>query len=91
MDYSKLTDKLLEHDPKRSEPFKQGMAAVLQNRVDETPVASPYAAGSVEEDAFFAGRIRASNEFRNLLVEANGDRAVAIARMRTLAEVRRAA
>ena len=91
MDYRKATEKLLEHDPKRSAPFLEGMAAVLQNRVDRTPVTSPYAVGSVEDDAFFAGRMRAHNEFRNLLQETNSDHDAAVARMRQLADLRGAA
>lgn len=91
MDYRKATEKLLEHDPKRSAPFLEGMAAVLQNRVDRTPVNSPYAVGSVEDDAFLAGRMRAHNEFRNLLIEANSDRAAAIARLQQLAGTERRA
>lgn len=91
MDYRKVTEKLLEHDPKRSAPFLEGMAAVLQNRADRTPVTSPYAVGSVEDDAFFAGRMRAHNEFRNLLLEADSDHDAAVARMRQIANLRGAA
>lgn len=91
MDYRKLTAKLLEHDAKRSAPFLEGMAAVLQNRVERTPVTSPYAVGSVEDDAFFAGRMRAHNEFRNLLLETNSNHEAAVARMRQLADLRGAA
>lgn len=91
MDYRKATEKLLEHDPQRSAPFLEGMAAVLQNRVDRTPVTSPYALGSVEDDAFLAGRMRAHNEFRNLLIEANSDRAAAITRLQQLAGTERRA
>lgn len=91
MDYRKVCNKLLEYDAKRSEPFLEGMAAVLQNRVDRTPVTSPYAAGSVEDDAFFAGRMRARNEFRNLLLETNSNHDAAVARMRQLADLRGAA
>lgn len=91
MDYRKLTAKLLEHEPARSEPFLQGMAAVLQNRADQTPVTSPYATGSAEDDAFFAGRMRAHNEFRNLLLETNSDHDAAVARMHELAGAARRA
>lgn len=91
MDYRKLTSALLKHGPVRSEPFLQGMAAVLQNRVDGTLVTSPYSDGRPENDAFLAGRMRAHNEFRNLLLEANGNREAAIARMHDFAETRRAA
>ncbi|BBT16250.1 hypothetical protein WP8S17C03_22990 [Metapseudomonas otitidis] len=85
MDYLKLAAKLLEHDAARSTPFHEGLAAVLQNRVEGTLVTSPYASGSVEDDAFFAGRMRAHNEFRNLLIEHNGDRSSAIAKLQLLA------
>ncbi|HBO4355070.1 TPA: hypothetical protein L4U31_002827 [Pseudomonas aeruginosa] len=85
MDYLKLSKKLLEHEPAHSIPFIEGMAAILHNRVDRTPVTSPYAAGTAEDDAFFAGRMRAHNEFRNLLEECNGDHDAAIDRLRALA------
>ncbi|HLD64426.1 MAG TPA: hypothetical protein VJA19_00135 [Pseudomonas sp.] len=85
MDYRTLAAKLLENDSQRSVAFHQGMAGVLQNRVDETPVNSPYAHGSAENDAFFAGRMRGHNEFRNLLTECNGNRHDAVARLQNLA------
>lgn len=91
MDYRKVTEKLLEHDPKRSATFLEGMAAVLQNRVERSPVNSPYAVGSAEDDAYLAGRMRAHNEFRNLLLKTNGDHDAAVAHMRQLAELRGAA
>lgn len=92
MDFDTLAAQLLTHEPPRSTPFMEGLAAVLRNRVDETPVTSPYAAGSAEDDAFFAGRMRAHNEFRNLLVEHHGNRDAAIAHLRKLsAAARRAA
>lgn len=85
MDYLKLAAALLRDEPPRSEPFHAGLAAVLQNRVEQLPVKSPHPAGSVEDDAFFAGRMRAHTEFRNALMEANGDRNVAITRLHQLA------
>jgi hypothetical protein len=92
MDYRNLAAKLLEHEPARSEPFHHGLAAVLQNRVDGSLVATPHATGTAEADAFFAGQMRGHNEFRNLLIEANGDREAAIARLRHFAaEERRVA
>lgn len=91
MDFRLLTSKILNGEPARSEPFQQGMAAILKNRVDLSPVASPYQPGSVEDDAFFAGRMRAHNEFRNLLEEVKGDHAAAVSRMRELAAVREVA
>ncbi|MFI8609490.1 hypothetical protein ACIGFL_14385 [Pseudomonas sp. NPDC077649] len=92
MDYLKLAAALLKDEPPRSEPFRQGLAAVLRNRIDQTLVNSPYQPGSVEDDAFFAGRMRAHNEFRNALIEANGNRYQAILRLQRLAgEERRVA
>jgi hypothetical protein len=91
MDYKALTDKLLSAEQPHSGPFKEGMAAVLRNRVDDIPVTSPYPFGSTEDDAFFAGRMRAHNEFRNLLAEHNGDRDAAIAQLRNLAAAARRA
>ncbi|MNR54952.1 hypothetical protein D3C85_1752330 [compost metagenome] len=52
----------------------------------------PHPAGTAEADAFFAGQLRGHNEFRNLLIEAHGDREAAIARLRHFAaEERRVA
>lgn len=85
MDYLKLAAALLKDEPPRSEPFCLGLAAVLRNRIDQTLVRSPYTPGSVEDDAFFAGRMRAHNEFRNALIEANGNRYEAILRLQRLA------
>lgn len=92
MDYRKLAAKLLEHEPAHSEPFHLGLAAVLQNRVEGFTFSSPFKAGTVEEDAFYAGRLRAHTEFRNLLIESNGNREAAITRLRQFAgEERRVA
>lgn len=85
MDFQILTLKLLEHEPPRSTAFVQGMAAVLRNRVDRTPVTSPFAAGTEGDDAFFAGRMRGHNEFRNLLQEHSGDHDAAVDRLRAIA------
>lgn len=91
MDYRKLAAKLLEQETPRSEAFHQGLAAVLQKRVDDAPFCSPYRAGTAEDDAFFAGSMRGHNEFRNMLIEAHGNRDQVIARLQQLAGVRRAA
>lgn len=90
MDYLRLAGALLMGEPARSAPFHEGLAAVLQNRVEQTPVTSPYPEGSIENNAFFAGRMRAHNEFRNTLNECGGDYDAAVARLRRMAE-RRAA
>lgn len=91
MDYSKIANKLLQDEPKHSREYHEGLAAVLQNRVEGTPVSCPYKAGSAAADAFFAGRMRAHHEFRNALEELSGDREAVIARLRAIAEDRRAA
>lgn len=91
MDYRKLAAKLLEQDAARSEAFHQGLAAVLQKRIDDTPAISPYTAGTAEDDAFFAGCMRGHNEWRNSLIEANGDREALIARLQSMLADRRAA
>ncbi|UQY32628.1 hypothetical protein K8U54_12825 [Pseudomonas fulva] len=91
MNYSKIAALILDGEQKRSEPFHQGLAAVLQNRVDLTPVTSPYAQGTTDDDAFFAGRMRGHNEFCNLLKEVRGNHDKAVERLRTFADGRRVA
>ncbi len=88
MDYTALIPRLLAGEPPRSVPFRDGMAAVLRNRVDGSLISSPYDPGTSEDDAFFAGRLRGHNEFRNLLIEFNGDRTAAIGRLQALALAR---
>lgn len=86
MDFNQLAIALLRGEPQHSEPFMQGMTAVLRNRIDQTLVTSPYQAGTVEADAFEHGRLRAHNEFRNALIEADNNRFQAISRLQTLAK-----
>lgn len=69
MDYQKLTDKLLEHGDKRSAVYREGMIALLKRRIEGDPVVAPYAEGSLEFDAYFAGTHRGHNEWRNALLE----------------------
>lgn len=85
MDFNQLAIALLRGEPKRSKPFMEGLAAVLRNRIDQTLVTSPYQTGTVESDAFEHGRLRAHNEFRNALIEADGNRYQAILRLQQLA------
>lgn len=85
MDYLKLVAVLLKDEPPHSTPFREGMAAVLRNRIDQAPVKSPSQPGTVEDDAFFSGRMRAHNEFRNAVIEAAGNREQAIVRLQQLA------
>lgn len=91
MNYQQLANKLLEHGDRRSEPFLQGLIAVLQNRIENVVKPNPYAPGSVEFDAFHAGNIRGHNEWRNALIEASSDRDTAIARLKALTLGRRVA
>lgn len=55
-----LVDELMKvafdrpRDP-RSDAYKLGVRSLLNSRVTKTPLARPYAAGTVEFDAFFAG------------------------------------
>lgn len=86
MDFNQLANALLRGEQKRSEPFMQGMTAVLRNRIDQTLVTSPYQAGTVEADAFEHGRLRGHNEFRNALIEADNNRFQAISRLQRLAK-----
>lgn len=91
MDYQQLANKLLEHGDRRSEPFLQGLIAVLRNRIEDVVTLNPYEPGSVEFDAFHAGNIRGHNEWRNALIEANSDRKAAISRLESLVTERRVA
>jgi len=86
MDINQLANALLRGEQKRSEPFMQGMTAVLRNRIDQTLVTSPYQAGTIEADAFEHGRLRGHNEFRNALIEADNNRFQAILRLQQLAQ-----
>lgn len=91
MDFQQLTTALLMGEPPRSEPFMQGMAAVLRNRIEKTLVVSPYTDGTAEADAFFAGRMRGHSEFRNALIEADNNRERAIQHLQKLVNARRVA
>ena len=93
MDYEQLADAILENGDHHSAVFREGLIAVLKYRVEGCPVQTPYAAGTVEFDAFFAGKGRGYNEWRNALIEANSDRDQVITRLQQLAGVaaRRAA
>lgn len=86
MDFNRLANALLKGEQKHSEPFMQGMTAVLRNRIDKTLVTSPYKAGTIEADAFEHGRLRGHNEFRNALIEADNNRFQAISRLQQLAK-----
>lgn len=69
MDYEKLADKLLEHGDKHSAVYREGMITYLKRRIEETPLLVPYAEGTLEFDAYYAGRQRGYQEWRNATLE----------------------
>lgn len=93
MDYRKLAAYLLRGGDKHSAVYIDGMCSALRLRVENEPTVCTYPAGSLEFDAYFYGCRRGADEFRNALIEANGNRDMAIARLQQLAGVpaRRAA
>lgn len=88
MDYHAIANRLLAQEQPRSAEFKAGLAAILQNRVDSSLVTSPYPAGTAQDDAFYAGRLRGHNEFRNLLLEHGNDHDAAVAALARFADRR---
>lgn len=91
MNYENLANKILECDYRRSSIYQEGMIAVLKQRIDGEPFLPPYAPGTVEFDAYFAGNSRGHNEWRNALIEAESNRDRAVSRLAELASERRAA
>ena len=85
MDYQKLAERLLRGGDRHSAVYVQGLCAALQLRIEGEPTAEPYPQGSIEYDAYYYGCRRGADEFRNALIEANGNRIDAIARLRELA------
>lgn len=85
MNYQKLAEHLLRGGDRHSGIYIEGMCAALKLRVEGEPTAEPYPQGSMECDAYYYGCLRGSNEFRNALVEANGNRTEAIERLRQMA------
>lgn len=93
MDYRKLTDHLLRGGDRHSEVYRDGMCAALRLRIEDQPTVCAHQPGSLEFDAWFYGCRRGADEFRNALLEANGNRDEAIARLQQIVEAaeRRAA
>ena len=91
MDYRKLTDHLLRGGDCHSEVYRDGMCAALRLRIEDQPTVCAHKPGSLEFDAYFYGCRRGADEFRNALVEANGDREQAIARLQQLTDTARRA
>lgn len=81
MDYRKLANHLLRGGDRHSPVYVDGLCAALKLRIEGEPTVCNYPQGSLEFDAYFYGCRRGADEFRNALVEANGDREQAIARL----------
>lgn len=91
MDYQALIRALLANGDRHSAAYVAGMHAALQLRIDDVATSCPYPQGTPEFDAFYFGCCRGADEFRNALIEANGDRNQALTRLHTLSNQRRAA
>ncbi|SDU75340.1 hypothetical protein [Pseudomonas sihuiensis] len=92
MNYLKLAQHLLRGGDRHSSIYIEGLCAALKLRIEGEPTTVNYPQGSLEFDAYYYGCRRGADEFRNALVEANGNRTEAIARLQQLAgDERRAA
>jgi len=80
MDYPKLAARLLRGGDRHSSVYIDGLCAALKLRIEGEPTVINYPQGSLEFDAWYYGCRRGADEFRNALVEANGNREEAIAR-----------
>ncbi|MGU0823079.1 hypothetical protein ACSEO6_24750 [Pseudomonas aeruginosa] len=89
MNYLKLAQHLLRGGDRHSSVYVDGLCAALKLRIEGEPTTVNYPQGSLEYDAYYYGCRRGADEFRNALIEANGDRAVAIETLRRLASVER--
>lgn len=92
MNYLKLAQHLLRGGDRHSSVYVDGLCAALKLRIEGEPTTVNYPQGSLEFDAYYYGCRRGADEFRNALVEANGNRYQAILRLQRLAgDERRAA
>jgi hypothetical protein len=85
MNYLKLAQHLLRGGDRHSSVYVDGLCAALKLRIEGEPTTVNYPQGSLESDAYYYGCRRGADEFRNALIEANGNRIDAIARLRELA------
>lgn len=85
MDYSKLAARLLRGGDRHSSIYIEGLCAALKLRIEGEPSTVNYPQGSLEFDAYYYGCRRGADEFRNALIEANGNRYQAILRLQRLA------
>lgn len=90
MNYEELANKILEFGDRRSSVYREGMIAVIKRRIEDVPVPVPYVPGSLEFDAYFAGKDRGHHEWRNALIESDNNRDKAIKRLQILATGRAA-
>ncbi len=86
MDYLKLARRLLRGGDRHSDVYVDGMIAALRLRIDGEPTVIDYPQGSLEFDAYYYGCRRGADEFRNALIEANGNRELALASLQQLAD-----
>ncbi len=86
MDYLKLAKQLLRGGDRHSSVYVDGMIAALRLRIEGEPTVITYPQGTLEFDAYFYGCRRGADEFRNALIEANGNREQALARLQQLAD-----
>lgn len=91
MDYRQLTEHLLRGGDRHSEVYRNGMCAALRLRIAGQPTVCAHTPGSLEFDAYFYGCRRGADEFRNALIEANGNREQAITRLQQLTDTARRA
>lgn len=86
MNYTKLAQHLLRGGDRHSSIYFEGLCAALKLRIEGEPTTVNYPQGSLEFDAYYYGCRRGADEFRNALIEANGNRFQAISRLQQLAK-----
>ena len=84
MNYRKLAHHLLRDGDRHSHVYVDGLCAALKLRISGEPTVCNYPQGSLEFDAWYYGCRRGSDEFRNALIEANGNRDMALERFKAM-------
>jgi hypothetical protein len=86
MDYQRLADAILAHGNRRSPVYREGMLAVIRTKADSTSAPKPpYAQGTVEFDAWYAGHHRGHVEWDLIAQEHGGDIGAALDALRRVA------
>jgi len=85
MNYLKLAKHLLSGGDRHSSAYVDGLCTALKLRIDGEPTVVNYPQVSLELDAYHHGCRRGADEFRNALVQANGNRELALASLQQLA------